>query len=115
MKKLYLITAITCLYLLGAYLLSGAEEAKPAWCTPPIQLGQSASSVQQTWGTPDAINDLGTDETGLDRQEWVYRSAPFGILTQHEYVCKTQRLIFAEGKLIKITSEDEILPYNRTY
>lgn len=86
-----------------------AEKSTPIWCTPAAAAGDSKDKIRNAWGEPDVVNDMGFDEAGLKKEEWVYYSKPFSFLSQNAYVCVTQRLLFAGDNLTKISSSIEKL------
>lgn len=89
------------------YLPAHAQEAgkqKPAWCMPPAALGDSKDKIKINWGDPNTVKDLGENETGLKREEWIYSIKPF---TKDENVCRTQCLVFIGDNLVKVLSSDD--------
>ncbi|MDD5449768.1 MAG: hypothetical protein PHO42_04120 [Candidatus Omnitrophica bacterium] len=89
------------------------DKPKPMFCTPSISQGETKDSIKARWGEPDQVIQLAPDEIGLPREEWLYKSAPFGVLSGHSYVCKTQRLIFEGDHVVDIKLEEEPLPYEK--
>ncbi len=88
-----------------------AEEPTPILCTPAIEMGQSKDAIKLSWGMPERKILLEPDETGLEREAWIYTTKPFGIFNNNAYVCKTQKLVFTGGYLTDIVSGEEPLPY----
>lgn len=80
------------------------QSEQSIWCTPPAALGQTKGQVEKDWGAPDEVIDLGYDEVGIPKEEWVYVSKPTSVLDEHTYVCRTQRLIFTGDYLTEHTS-----------
>jgi len=113
-RKIYaLIIALTfCLPFIS--VAQNAKEPRPIWCTPAIELGESKESVQERWGEPDIKRKLEPDETGLRREEWIYRSTPFTFMSEHSYVCATQRLVFTGGYLTSMESGEEAIENIKT-
>ncbi|GEM_PF-1741551 len=95
--KRKLALALVLLFVLGTFsaIAAEAKDLSP-WCTPPIALGKSKAEVEDTWGEPDSKKDAGTDETGLTKEVWIYRSKPLSdVLAKHSYVCNTFKLTFS--------------------
>lgn len=94
----------------GLYKLAQAQNdggPKPLWCAPQAAPGDTKDKIKNEWGDPDVITDLGTDETGLKKEEWVYYSKPFSFFSKNSYVCVTQRLVFIGDNLVKVSSSEE--------
>ena len=115
MKKytfLFMAVILVVISCVIGYLPAHAQEAgkkNPIWCTPPAAPGDTKDKIKTNWGDPDIVKDLGKDETGLRKEEWVYSSKPFTFLSKNEYVCATQHLVFIGNNLVKIfSSEDEV-------
>ena len=105
---------IACL-VLSLFMLGCAEIQPPSpkqiltpWSgVAPVQLGESKESIIDNWGEPDEIIQLGADETGLIREEWIYHGRYPDIPIDKKYLSKTKQLIFTGDSLTGYTSEGE--------
>jgi len=97
---------LACL-LLTAFLLGCAEIEPPSpekilapWSgVPTARLGESKDSIKDKWGEPDEIRQLGTDEIGLAKEEWLYRGRYPDVPVDYKYLSKTKKLIFTGDNL----------------
>jgi outer membrane biogenesis lipoprotein LolB len=60
-----------------------------------IVLGMTQVEVRYSWGAPAEVNVLKPDTEGRLREEWTYKNVFF-----------RTRVLFTEGKLTEITSND---------
>jgi hypothetical protein len=78
---------------------------RPLSDPPPFHLGDSKELIKDTLGEPDHINQLGGDEVGLIKEEWVYQ-AKSPKLIDREYMRNDLRLIFTGDTLTSYRSEE---------
>ncbi|MFH1868020.1 MAG: hypothetical protein ABH843_03515 [Candidatus Omnitrophota bacterium] len=74
---------------------------------PPVRLGESKDSVRDSWGEPDDIRSLGTDETGLIKEEWTYRGRYPEIPVDYKYLSKPKRIIFTGESLTSYDADTD--------
>jgi hypothetical protein len=67
--------------------------------TPPVQLGESKDSVRDSWGDPDEIRQLGADDIGIKKEEWIYDGRSNHPLRSPYISSKTIHLIFTGDSL----------------
>ncbi len=104
MKNLYLL-----IFLLAvAFSLIGCAEI-----TPPspvevlrhplgrglLEIGMTKGKVTSIWGEPDDIVDLGTNEWGASREQWIYRARYSRVPIDAGYISRTKYLYF-EGDVL---------------
>ena len=101
--------------VLSIFLIGCAEIEPPSperilapWSgVPPVRLGESKDSVKDMWGEPDDIRQLGVDETGLIREEWIYHGRYPEVPVDYKYLSKTKRLIFTGESLTSYETGSE--------
>lgn len=102
MKPL-LLTAVFVLFLTGC---AGIEPPSPKalltpWSsTPSTRLGDSKEKILSKWGEPDEINNIGVDELGNAKEEWVYRGRYPTAPVDYKYLSKTKYLYFEGNNLV---------------
>lgn len=112
---------LTALCLLLSVLIIGCAEIEPPspkqilapWSgVPPVRLGETKDSVRDKWGEPDEIRQLGADDVGLIKEEWVYRGRYPDVPVDYKYLSKTKSLIFTGESLTAYEAggEKEALP-----
>jgi len=78
----------------------GPERILAPWSgVPHVRLGESKDSVRDKWGEPDEIRQLGTDNVGLVREEWVYRARYDVIPVDYQNLSKTKKLRFTGNSI----------------
>lgn len=93
--------------LLSVFIIGCAEIVPPSpdkilapWSgVTPVRLGESKDSVREKWGEPDEIRQLGADDVGLIKEEWVYRGRYPEVPVDYKYLSRTKRLIFTGESL----------------
>ena len=76
------------------------ERLLPPWgASDSLRLGDSKDLVRNYWGDPDEIIDLGVDDVGLPREEWVYTGKYPIIEGGSRLFTKTSSLIFTGNAL----------------
>ncbi|MDD5504153.1 MAG: hypothetical protein PHV77_02420 [Candidatus Omnitrophica bacterium] len=110
MKTLY-----TCL-LLGLLVFTGCAGLEapspqrfiPPWSgASPLHLGDSKDYVREQWGEPEYIKDLGHDEVGLVKEEWVYAGRKLPVIEiEPKMLVKGDNLIFAGRALVGYKEKD---------
>jgi len=73
-----------------------------------IRLGDRKEDVISRWGKPDEKNQIGVDELGVAREEWVYHGRYPMVPVDYQYVSKTKCLYF-EGNIL-IRQETKSVP-----
>ncbi|MFH0732923.1 MAG: hypothetical protein V2A72_08445 [Candidatus Omnitrophota bacterium] len=66
---------------------------------PNIRLGDTKEDVISRWGEPDEKNEIGVDELGVSKQEWVYYGRYPVAIVDYQYLSKTKYLYF-EGNIL---------------
>lgn len=103
-------------FLAASLLIIGCAEIEPPtpkrllspWSgVPPARLGENKDSIRDRWGDPDEIRQLGTDETGLAKEEWTYRGRYPEVPVDYKFLSKTKRFIFTGESLTGFTPEAE--------
>jgi len=91
-----------------ALFLTGCAEIKPPspeaiispWSAmPTIRLGNTKEDVINRWGEPDEINEIGVDELGVPKAEWVYYGRYPMTPVDYQYLSRTKYLYF-EGNIL---------------
>jgi hypothetical protein len=72
---------------------------------PPVRLGESKDSVLDKWGEPDEIRQIGTDDIGLIKEEWIYYGRYPEVPVDYKYLSKDKRLIFTGESLTGYETE----------
>lgn len=103
MKRLYLVLSIMLIYS-----LSGCAEIEPPnpeaiispWSSMPnIRLGDTKEDVLSRWGEPDEKRQVGVDELGVAKEQWLYYGRYPMVPVDYQYVSKTKHLYF-EGNIL---------------
>ena len=88
--------------------IAGCAEIKPPgpdvlispWSSMPnIRSGDTKEDVISRWGEPDEKNQIGVDELGVAKEEWVYYGRYPMVPVDYRYVSKTKCLYF-EGNIL---------------
>lgn len=107
---------LTVFCLLLSMLIMGCAEIEPPspkrilapWSgVPPVRLGESKDSVRDKWGEPDEIRQLGADDVGLIKEEWIYRGRYPEVPVDYKYLSKTKSLTFTGESLTAYKGGDK--------
>ncbi len=100
--KYILTLCIAALFLTGC---AGIEAPSPERLMPPwngaspLHLGESKDMVMDKWGEPDYIRQIGVDDVGLVREEWVYDNRYPILEIENDMLTRSQSLIFTGNAL----------------
>lgn len=111
MAKQALFFILLSIFIIGCAEIEppGPEKILAPWSgVSPVQLGESKDSVRSKWGEPDEIRQLGADELGLIREEWVYFGRYPEVPIDYKYLSKTKRLIFTGESLTGYETGDKL-------
>ena len=75
--------------------------------TEPI-LGMTKEEIKQKWGEPDILRNIGYDEIGAPKEEWVYNSRFSKVPLDYRYIAKTKYLYFNGNSLVNMKDEEEV-------
>ncbi len=76
------------------------EKILSPWSSMPnIRLGNTKEDVLSRWGEPDETNQIGADELGVAKEEWVYYGRYPMAPVDYQYVSKTKYRYF-EGNIL---------------
>jgi hypothetical protein len=85
---------------------AGLEAPNPERFVPPwsganaLRLGDKKDYVISQWGEPDTINQIGVDEVGLVKEEWIYSAGKLPVIeVEPRMLVKGQNLIFTGNTL----------------
>ncbi|UCH12146.1 MAG: hypothetical protein JSW18_04840 [Candidatus Omnitrophota bacterium] len=107
MRQIYLFVSILAIL---TFFLTGCAEIEPPgpdvlispWSSMPnIRLGDTKEDVISRWGEPDEKNEIGVDELGVAKEEWVYYGRYPMVPVDYQYVSKTKYLYFEGNILIR--------------
>ena len=65
----------------------------------PLAVGMTREKVVSMWGEPDDVVDLGANEWGAPREEWIYRARYPRVPIDVGYISRTKHLYF-EGDVL---------------
>jgi hypothetical protein len=112
MRLVIISLMLVCGILAGC---AGLEAPTPERFVPPwsgasaLHLGDSKDYVKDQWGEPEYINQIGVDEVGLVKEEWIYTGRKLPVIEiEPSMLVKGENLIFTGNALtgyVKKTSE----------
>jgi hypothetical protein len=111
MKYNVIILILFALILTGC---AGLEAPTPERFIPPwsgasaLHLGDKKDYVISQWGEPEYINQLGVDEVGLVKEEWVYAGRKLPVIEiEPKMLVKGKNLIFTGNALTGYVKKDK--------
>jgi hypothetical protein len=111
MKYNIIILILSALILTGCM---GLEAPTPQRFVPPLSgasplhLGASKDYVKSQWGDPEYINQIGVDEVGLVKEEWVYAGRKLPVIEiEPKMLVTSPNLIFTGSALTGYTKKDK--------
>ena len=73
-----------------------------------LHSGMTKEQILHTWGEPDVVNNIGYDELGVAKEEWVYAGRFSKIPVDYRYIAKTKYLYFHGNSLVDIKDEEQV-------
>jgi hypothetical protein len=111
MKYNIIILILSALILTGCM---GLEAPTPQRFVPPLSgasplhLGASKDYVRSQWGDPEYINQIGVDEVGLVKEEWVYSGRKLPVIEiEPKMLVSSPNLIFTGNALTGYAKKDK--------
>ncbi len=104
------------------FLITGCAEIEPPtpdkiispWSSMPnIRLGDTKNDVLSRWGEPDERNQIGVDELGVAKEQWVYYGRYPMAPIDYQYVSKTKCLYFEGNTLVRQETKDAPSPVKK--
>lgn len=106
------------LFLLLILFIAGCAEiqppnpidviASPFSSATNTRTGDTKDDVVSRWGEPDEKNDMGVDELGVKKEEWIYYGRYPMAPVDYQYLSKTKYLYF-EGNIL-VRQETKSVP-----
>ncbi|MFA5069104.1 MAG: hypothetical protein WC300_05850 [Candidatus Omnitrophota bacterium] len=80
----------------------------PPWNgASPLHLGDNKDYVREQWGEPEYIKDLGHDEVGLVKEEWVYAGRKLPVIEiEPKMLVQGDNLVFTGHALVGYRQKD---------
>ncbi len=105
-----IVVGVILLPLLGGcsdFVAPTAEEAisQPFGTGGPFDRGTTKAEILEAWGKPDHVIQLGADELGNTREEWIYHGRLPNVPIDYEYVSRTKHLYFDGQNLVRWKTE----------